>query len=220
MRLEEIHNLVKSTSIPAFAADGEGLIVAWNGAAEKEFGTTAEKALGQFCGTIVQGRDECGPVCSEHCPVRHSVAQGQPMGEFDLQAGTGRGQRWLSVAVLTAYVNGSSIPFAIHLMTPVEVRKRLEMVIRDFVISNTGLPLEQVKAVLGSQRSAARETRLSERELEILRLLAKGGTTSSIANQLHISRDTVSNHIQHILGKLNVHTRLEAIRRAEHARLI
>ena len=37
---------------------------------------------------------------------------------------------------------------------------------------------------------------------------------------IHISRTTVNNHIQHILGKLNAHTRLEAIRRAEHAGLI
>jgi DNA-binding NarL/FixJ family response regulator len=56
--------------------------------------------------------------------------------------------------------------------------------------------------------------------LEVLRLLAKGETTESIADQLSISRTTVNNHIQHILHKLNAHTRLEAIRRAEHAGLI
>ena len=47
--------------------------------------------------------------------------------------------------------------------------------------------------------------------------MGKGGTTSSIAGQLHISRTTVDNHVQHILRKLDSHTRLEAIRRAEHA---
>ena len=41
-----------------------------------------------------------------------------------------------------------------------------------------------------------------------------------IADQLHISRTTVNNHIQRILRKLNAHSRLEALRRAEHARLI
>jgi DNA-binding NarL/FixJ family response regulator len=61
---------------------------------------------------------------------------------------------------------------------------------------------------------------LTNRELEVLRLLAKGATTGAIANQLHISRTTVNNHIQRLLHKLNAHSRLEAIRRAERAGLI
>ncbi|RMG50565.1 MAG: DNA-binding response regulator [Acidobacteria bacterium] len=45
-------------------------------------------------------------------------------------------------------------------------------------------------------------------------------TTADIADRLCISRTTVNNHIQHILRKLNAHSRLEAIRRAERAGLI
>ena len=45
-------------------------------------------------------------------------------------------------------------------------------------------------------------------------------STTTVAEQLHISRTTVNNHVQHILRKLDSHTRLEAIRRAEHAGLI
>jgi DNA-binding NarL/FixJ family response regulator len=41
-----------------------------------------------------------------------------------------------------------------------------------------------------------------------------------VADQLHLSRTTINNHVQHILRKLDAHSRLEAIRRAEHARLI
>ena len=59
------------------------------------------------------------------------------------------------------------------------------------------------------------EAELTKRQGEILRLLVKGATTASIAVELHISRTTVNNHVQHILRKLNSHTRLEAIRRAE-----
>jgi DNA-binding CsgD family transcriptional regulator len=55
---------------------------------------------------------------------------------------------------------------------------------------------------------------------EILRLLARGATTTTIAQQLHVSRTTVNNHVQHILRKLDAHSRLEAIRRAEHAGLL
>jgi two-component system NarL family response regulator len=71
-----------------------------------------------------------------------------------------------------------------------------------------------------ASRAAAREIELSTREIDVLRFLAKGSTTKDIADELHISRSTVNNHVQHILHKLDSHTRLQAIRRAEKARLI
>jgi DNA-binding NarL/FixJ family response regulator len=56
--------------------------------------------------------------------------------------------------------------------------------------------------------------------LDVLRLLAHGESSKSIAHQLHISITTVNNHVQHILKNLNAHNRLEAIRRAEHAGIL
>jgi DNA-binding NarL/FixJ family response regulator len=53
--------------------------------------------------------------------------------------------------------------------------------------------------------------RLTPREKEILDLLASGWSTSAIASKLYISQATVRNHVQHILAKLGVHGRLEAI---------
>jgi len=53
--------------------------------------------------------------------------------------------------------------------------------------------------------------RLTPREKEILELLASGWSTSAIASRLYISQATVRNHVQHILTKLGVHGRLEAI---------
>lgn len=220
MRVDQITNLVESTSDPAFAVDGTGLIEAWNSAAEQLFGVTVEQAIGQPCGVIVQGMDECGLVCSENCTVQQAVRRHQPMANFDLEVQTVRGQHWCNVSVLIADTNGSTAAHAIHIMRPVDLRKRLEMVVRDFVVSSTSVPAEHAVAMLASKRSAARETDLSEREIQILRLLASGRTTTLVAEQLHISRTTVNNHVQHILRKLDVHTRLEAIRRAEHAGLI
>jgi two-component system, NarL family, nitrate/nitrite response regulator NarL len=55
------------------------------------------------------------------------------------------------------------------------------------------------------------EPRLSPREREILALLAEGRTQSQIATSLVISSKTVATHIQHILGKLGVHTRAQAV---------
>jgi PAS domain S-box-containing protein len=52
---------------------------------------------------------------------------------------------------------------------------------------------------------------LTPRQTEVLRLLERGRSTGQIADQLNLSRETVRNHIRHILGALGVHTRLEAV---------
>jgi DNA-binding NarL/FixJ family response regulator len=53
--------------------------------------------------------------------------------------------------------------------------------------------------------------RLSDREREVLRLLAEGQAQESIATELFISPKTVATHIQRILTKLDVHSRAEAV---------
>ena len=55
------------------------------------------------------------------------------------------------------------------------------------------------------------ESNLSPREREILALLAEGRTQGQIANTLVISSKTVATHIQHILSKLGVNTRAQAV---------
>ncbi len=220
MRLREIKKLVESTSDSAFAVDGEGLIVAWNRAAEELFKLPAKEALGKACGQILQGIDECGPVCSPDCTIKQSVRRHHPVGNFDLQVKIGEARQWCNISVLIAGEATSAWPYAIHIIRPIDMRKRLELLVRDFVVTGTHLPAEQVTTLISSTRSPAHDTELSVREIEVLRLLAKGSTTATIASQLFISRTTVNNHIQHILRKLNAHTRLEAIRRAEHAGLI
>ncbi|HRC75996.1 MAG TPA: helix-turn-helix transcriptional regulator, partial [Kouleothrix sp.] len=51
---------------------------------------------------------------------------------------------------------------------------------------------------------------LSEREIEVLRLLARGHTMQQIAERLVISKKTVDSHIQHIYTKIGVSTRAGA----------
>lgn len=52
---------------------------------------------------------------------------------------------------------------------------------------------------------------LSRRELEVLVLLATGAANRAIADQLFLSVNTVRNHVQQILQKLGVHSKLEAV---------
>jgi DNA-binding NarL/FixJ family response regulator len=51
---------------------------------------------------------------------------------------------------------------------------------------------------------------LSEREVEVLRLLARGGSIKQIAETLVLAPKTIDNHIQHIYNKIDVSTRAGA----------
>lgn len=61
---------------------------------------------------------------------------------------------------------------------------------------------------------------LSDRELDVLRLLARGSTTSQVATDLYISENTVKTHIRHIFEKLEVNNRAEAVAKATQLGLI
>jgi DNA-binding NarL/FixJ family response regulator len=62
--------------------------------------------------------------------------------------------------------------------------------------------------------------RLTERELEVLRLVARGMNNRDIAKQLFISENTVKNHIRNILEKLQLHSRMEAVVYAVREKLL
>jgi PAS domain S-box-containing protein len=57
---------------------------------------------------------------------------------------------------------------------------------------------------------------LTPRQTEILRMLEHGRSTEQIAGELHLSPETVRNHVRLLLRALGVHTRLEAVARARH----
>lgn len=54
-------------------------------------------------------------------------------------------------------------------------------------------------------------TLLTDRELEVLEKMAHGHTNDEIAKELHISENTVKNHVSHIFSKLEVETRVDAV---------
>lgn len=68
----------------------------------------------------------------------------------------------------------------------------------------------QVKAEIGTEPRSSHSA-LTPRQAEVLRLLEHGRSTDQIAAELHLSRETVRNHIRHILQALGVHSRLEAV---------
>jgi PAS domain S-box-containing protein len=85
----------------------------------------------------------------------------------------------------------------------------------------SGVPLErgghvigvfgQVKDVEENQPPPPPHPHLTPRQTEVLRLLERGRSTEQIAGELHLSVQTVRNHIRAMLRTLGVHSRLEAV---------
>jgi PAS domain S-box-containing protein len=58
---------------------------------------------------------------------------------------------------------------------------------------------------------AAPHPNLTPRQVEVLRLLEQGRSTRQIADELHLTTDTVRNHVGNVLRRLGVHSRIEAV---------
>jgi LuxR family maltose regulon positive regulatory protein len=88
------------------------------------------------------------------------------------------------------------------------------------VQGSSGLPVEAA-AFRGTSAPGDKLVEpLSDRELEVLALIAGGLTNGEIAHKLYIAEGTVKRHINNIYGKLEVRNRAEAIGRARERRLL
>ena len=77
----------------------------------------------------------------------------------------------------------------------------------------------QIKDVEEAEPPPPPHPHLTPRQAEVLRLLEHGRSTEQIARELHLSIETVRNHIRHLMRALNVHSRLEAVAVGRQERL-
>lgn len=216
---KQICRLVDGTADPAFAVDATGSITAWNKAATEVFGLAASAAIGRRCHEVLRGSDEMGLVCPERCGIHRAILDNRPVANVDLQFETRMGKKWCNVSVLItdSILDGSRC--AIHIARPQELHKRLERAATEFVLAQRQLVQHGATNNPYEPWAALRET-LTSREIAILNCLARGQSTNSIADEFHISPATVRNHVKNVLRKLDAHTRLQAIRRAQVAGLL
>jgi len=101
-------------------------------------------------------------------------------------------------------------------MAPEDVADAIRRIASGEMVVAPALTIKMInilqKGEQGQQGQANRNslTLLTEREREILQLLARGESNKAIAMTLHISNDTVKQHVRHILTKLNLTSRVEA----------
>ena len=185
------HSLVFSTREPAYAVDRNGRIVAWNPAASETFGFSGAAALGSKCWELLQGRDAFdNEYCGTACPIRHMAMEHRSVNRCRMTFRTASGERRsFTLTTLVLFDNGEAT--LIHLC-------------RNIAHAGTEIPL-------GSATGRPLPGVLTQREREVVHQLADGHSTREIATLLGISVSTVRSHVEHILRKLNAHSRLEAV---------
>lgn len=211
---DDIVALVNGTGDPAFAVDATRTIIAWNRAAEKLLGLPADEVVGRSCAQVIAGRDARGrPVCNTLCPALMAMQRREPLGSMELQVDRHGGTPlWIAVSSI---IPPNAAPCIVHLLRDVteEQHRRsfVQQVIQGAIALSSGDPDGRVPAA---------PVVLSPRQTTILKLLACGASTRSIARTLGISPATVRNHIQQIMVALQAHSRLEAVVQALQRRLL
>ncbi|CAN5325970.1 response regulator transcription factor [soil metagenome] len=80
--------------------------------------------------------------------------------------------------------------------------------------------IDEFKQMSRPERDTGPALRLTERELDVLRLVAQGHSNKEIAARLFISENTVKNHVRNMLEKLQLHSRMEAVMYAVRENLL
>jgi len=201
--LVELLEVLGRTTDAMVAIDGQLRIIAWNDAATTLLGYDAATALGRPCHEILCWRNRCGDtVCDGNCPAN---APGEPDELIDTQevlgiSATGR-TLWLSASSIVPPPELREHCRLVHLVREISLPPELERLIAERLQGwSSGTP----------SRNAALDV-LTPRERDVLHLLTEGLDGAAIAEELFVSPATVRNHIQHILGKLGVHNRTEAV---------
>ncbi len=200
---------ISNTADGVFAVDEDQRIVHWNSGAEMILGYSAKEMLGRFCFDVMNGLDEPPKeVCYLGCPIMDCAKGGYPTPGRDVKVkakdGTGR---WLSMT--HTYIRGKNLRLAavVHIFRDItegmEAIRTLERISRE--VSAYGVP------AAAKAPEIHHHDELTEREKQVVTMLAQGEGTSDIAKKMMISNATARNHIQNVLVKLDVHTRLEAV---------
>jgi DNA-binding NarL/FixJ family response regulator len=80
--------------------------------------------------------------------------------------------------------------------------------------------IDEFKQMSKPEKTSGPGLRLTERELDVLRLVAQGHSNKEIAARLFISENTVKNHVRNMLEKLQLHSRMEAVMYAVRENLL
>ena len=178
-----------------FVTDERQRVRAWSAAAQRMLGFSAADVVGQLCYEVVMGRHPEGhPVCSNSCPVTRNARRGRGTASYDVLALSKDGRpRYLVSNVLV--LRGPRGAFrVVHMLR-----------------ESADMPPTRPAIVPAPGEEDQPPEALTRRELEVLRLFARGLRLEEIAEELHVSAFTVRNHSTSAQHKLGVRNRLEMV---------
>jgi two-component system nitrate/nitrite response regulator NarL len=194
------HQLLRDTLAYALEAHGHEVVARWNHPAEgiEPPGRLPEVLLVDLHYDAAEAED---PVWIEALRTQYPDA---------------------AVVVVTAErradVLGRAVTYGAHaIVFKGEDLSTMLSTIEDVRRGKTSIPTAVLAAMLRprpDRRAPVGARFLTEKEIVVLRLLAQGSTTAALAEELGIRATTVRTHVQNILNKLGVHSKLEAVTKA------
>lgn len=215
-RLEEFGSLFRALEFSpdaVFVTDRHDIVVFWNDAARLLLGYSQDEVLGANGTDLLHGCDRFGNrYCSENCPIMQMANRSEIVKPFNLRLSTKDRRKLLIDVTVVQLRTGSGEYLLAHLLRSTE----------EEVACPPVEPADPPRPHLVAARESpdARARKLTSREVEVLGMMAAGRTTPEIADRLHISQLTARSHIQHLLEKLEVHSKAEAVAFAFQKNLI
>jgi PAS domain S-box-containing protein len=223
MSVDDIFQSFLSAADGVFVIDGDHRIIHWNPAARQLLGYARDEAVGRDCWALLDGRDgKDSAEASRNRRATTAALAGTPVFSYDTCVCTRSGEtRWINLSLLTLITSRNQETWLAAVLFRDATQKKMD---EQFV--------SQVMGAIGKLQHGATPPAsvpvpvtppggdLTRREHEVLTLLARGLGTHEIAGALSVSHSTARNHIQSILTKLQVHSRLEAVAYATEHGLI
>jgi PAS domain S-box-containing protein len=193
----------------AFATDEKGRVVIWNKGAQDMLGYSASRVLGKSCHEILCGRDVFGNrFCDRQCALTFMVERHETVRHFELDVRTESGEIVPASVSIVMFPGPRARQYTlVHFIEKVDRNREASALVRRILTEQRPMS-EPPSAVAGLPPQVPS---LTTREIQVLRLLAEGTSTKGIADSLFISVTTTRNHVQNILRKLDVHSKLEAV---------
>jgi len=183
--------LVDSLVVPAALYDTDGYCLRINAAAERASGVPNAELVGRYVTDLVPPDARA----NVEAQFRRAAERGEPT-DFETSFVDSLGNRRTTRA--------QHIPLQEH----------------GEILGVLILAFEGRSPVLADLAAVQPLPHLTQRQQEILELLAAGLSTAEMATKLKLSKETVRNHLRHIFRELRVHTRPEAIAAAQRLGLL
>jgi len=200
---DSLPDWVQRMGVATWVSAPDGTVVYANARAEGMLDVSIPDVLGRPCHEMVQGKDASGePWCREHCKVEKTIEAGKEIEPYTMRVTGQKGEHWIQMLIIPFHNDEVGGTCLAHCAFNVDRQHLIESYL-DRIAQRTPLNLDRDFDLSRS--------RLSKREREVLEMLVEDENLYSIAEKLGVSYYTVRNHVQHILGKMGVHSTLEAV---------